>query len=159
MSERTLVFFADKENVLLAMKKRGFGKGKWNGYGGKLEKGETLIDAAVREVREESEIEINKEDLLPLGMIQFVFLDKPEWDQNVHLYLVEKVLQAKETEEMKPQIFSKNNLPFNDMWDGDKHFIPLILKKQIVEARMEFSGEGKFTKMIFTKPFSKIINP
>eukprot|EP00056_Hartaetosiga_gracilis_P017259 m.6783 g.6783 ORF g.6783 m.6783 type:complete len:151 (-) comp5533_c0_seq1:454-906(-) len=51
----TLVFaFADEDRkrILLGMKKRGFGKGKFNGFGGKLEKGETVEEAAVRELQE-----------------------------------------------------------------------------------------------------------
>lgn len=155
MNDRTLVLFADNKNVLLAMKKRGFGKGKWNGYGGKVEKGETIKQAAVREIFEEAKITIKPEELLPLGMINFIFLDKPEWNQDVHLYLVQKIYDAKETEEMKPQVFSKTNLPYEEMWDGDKHFIPLILENKEVIAKMEFVGEGKFTKIIFEKPFQK----
>jgi hypothetical protein len=38
MRQTTLVFvFNEKNQILLAMKKRGFGEGKWNGAGGKLE--------------------------------------------------------------------------------------------------------------------------
>lgn len=49
----TLVFLREEGKVLLGMKKRGFGVGKWNGFGGKVEAGETIPDAAAREVREE----------------------------------------------------------------------------------------------------------
>jgi len=34
--------------ILLGYKKRGFGAGKWNGFGGKVEIGETVEDAAKR---------------------------------------------------------------------------------------------------------------
>jgi 8-oxo-dGTP pyrophosphatase MutT (NUDIX family) len=56
----TLVFAMRPANgvtdgeVLLGMKKRGFGVGKFNGFGGKVESGESVPDAAVRELREES---------------------------------------------------------------------------------------------------------
>ena len=54
----TLVFLIKKNNgsitdICLAMKKRGFGKGRWNGVGGKVEAGETIEAAAMREAREE----------------------------------------------------------------------------------------------------------
>jgi 8-oxo-dGTP pyrophosphatase MutT (NUDIX family) len=40
--QATLVFvFNPAGDILLAMKKRGFGEGKWNGAGGKVEPGET----------------------------------------------------------------------------------------------------------------------
>ena len=40
--------------VLLGYKLRGFGIGKYNGFGGKVEAGETIVASAVRELREES---------------------------------------------------------------------------------------------------------
>ena len=52
-SRRTVVFLIRENQVLLAMKKRGFGEGKWNGVGGKLDPGETVEQALVRECQEE----------------------------------------------------------------------------------------------------------
>jgi hypothetical protein len=44
MLQTTLVLlFNDQGQILLAMKKRGFGVGKWNGAGGKIHEGETVI--------------------------------------------------------------------------------------------------------------------
>jgi len=36
------------------MKKRGFGEGKWNGFGGKNKAKETIIETALRELHEEA---------------------------------------------------------------------------------------------------------
>jgi hypothetical protein len=47
----TLVFVRQPGRVLLGMKKRGFGQGKWNGFGGKVEPNEEVTTAAVRELR------------------------------------------------------------------------------------------------------------
>lgn len=50
----TLCYLLKDDQVLLAMKKRGFGEGKWNGPGGKVEKGETgddFVDFSVGEMR------------------------------------------------------------------------------------------------------------
>jgi len=45
----TLVLvFKEDNSVLLGLKKRGFGKGLWNGFGGKVEPGETIVQAAAR---------------------------------------------------------------------------------------------------------------
>ena len=49
--------------VLLGLKKRGFGKDKYNGLGGKQEPSETIIDAAVRELREEADMRTTPESL------------------------------------------------------------------------------------------------
>ncbi len=49
----TLIFLVKRTDgniteICLAMKKRGFGMGRWNGVGGKVEKGEAIEDAALR---------------------------------------------------------------------------------------------------------------
>lgn len=44
----TLIVVMNGDEVLLGMKKRGFGIGKWNGFGGKVEAGETIADSAIR---------------------------------------------------------------------------------------------------------------
>lgn len=44
----TLVLVHDATKVLLGMKKRGFGVGRWNGFGGKVEPNETIEEAAKR---------------------------------------------------------------------------------------------------------------
>ena len=44
----TSVFIRDSDQVLLGLKKRGFGVGFWNGFGGKVEKGETIEEGARR---------------------------------------------------------------------------------------------------------------
>ena len=44
----TLVLIRERTRVLLGMKKRGFGHGRWNGFGGKVETGETILQGAVR---------------------------------------------------------------------------------------------------------------
>ncbi len=44
----TLLFVLRPGQVLLGMKKRGFGKGRWNGFGGKVHKGESIEEAAIR---------------------------------------------------------------------------------------------------------------
>lgn len=74
MRQTTLVFvFNEKNQILLAMKKRGFGEGKWNGAGGKLETGETIAQAASRELREETGVEIAPEKMESRGILHFYF--------------------------------------------------------------------------------------
>lgn len=47
----TLAFIEDRnDKVLLGLKKRGFGEGLWNGFGGKVNPEEEIVDAAVRYV-------------------------------------------------------------------------------------------------------------
>lgn len=44
----SLVFIRKTIEILLGFKKRGFGKDKWNGFGGKVEPGESIFQGAVR---------------------------------------------------------------------------------------------------------------
>lgn len=73
----TLVLIHDKARLLLGMKKKGFGKGRWNGFGGKVEKGETIAEAARRELREECSLISNS--LEEIGLLKFEFVGDPQW--------------------------------------------------------------------------------
>ena len=50
MSKRYTLLFLRRgaDEVLLGLKKRGFGKGKWGGFGGKIEKRETPKEGIIR---------------------------------------------------------------------------------------------------------------
>ncbi|RHY63800.1 hypothetical protein DYB30_013281, partial [Aphanomyces astaci] len=68
-----------EKQVLLGMKKRGFGEGKWNGFGGKVEvTDKTIEDAAAREMTEEACVDVNGKDMERVGTLVFTFTDKPE---------------------------------------------------------------------------------
>ena len=64
------------KEVLLGMKKRGFGLGKWNGFGGKVEPGETVPAAALRELEEEACVTAAGAELR--GKITFTFQTIPD---------------------------------------------------------------------------------
>ncbi|MEM7601274.1 MAG: NUDIX domain-containing protein, partial [Verrucomicrobiota bacterium] len=68
-----LVFLTRDDEVLLIHKKTGLGAGKINGPGGKLEPGETALEAAVREVQEE--LLITPSGLEEMGILHFDFVD------------------------------------------------------------------------------------
>ena len=128
-----------RREILLAMKKRGFGEGKWNGVGGKLEPNEDIETGIIRETKEEIGVRIRKFE--KMANLVFVF-DNPEWDQNCHVFLAsEWDPEPRETEEMKPAWYDVNDIPFDRMWPDDKHWLPLILAGAKISARFTFSGE------------------
>jgi 8-oxo-dGTP diphosphatase len=147
MRKSTLVYLYNAESthqrtqqILLAIKKRGFGAGRWNGVGGKLNEGESIRDAAVREAEEEISVKINPEDLEPVAILDFSFPHKPEWNQQVHVFFTtEWTGEATESEEMKPEWFALENLPYTEMWPSDIFWLPLVLEGEGVRAAITFS--------------------
>lgn len=97
--------------ILLGLKKRGFGQGNYTGFGGKVEPGESILEAAVRELAEESGLVATPANLLERGTVTFCFPAKPGWSQQVHLFLVEEWSgQPVETDEMAPAWFLADRL-------------------------------------------------
>ena len=81
----TLLTIFDEEGILLGMKKRGFGEGWWNGFGGKVESGETIEQAAKRELREE--ISLIAEEIDQRGILTFTSEDS-DVVHEVHVYKI-----------------------------------------------------------------------
>lgn len=134
----TLCIIHQGDQVLLGMKKRGFGAGRWNGFGGKVEKGESIEEAARREVFEEASIDVT--DLCKVGSIEFEWQGNPEILE-VHIFRAETFVgDPTEGEEMKPQWFEVKDIPFDDMWPDDKYWIPMFLEGK------KFTGKFLFDK-------------
>lgn len=83
----TLCFLMKENKILLAMKKRSFGEGKWNGVGGKVVGKESVKEAAIREIEEEIDVVVSKNQLKPVALIDFAFVEKPEWNQRCAVYV------------------------------------------------------------------------
>jgi len=73
MRDTTLILPMRDGRILLGMKKRGFGVGKLNGFGGKLNEGESIVEAAVRELEEEIGIVAKVENLKKRAELTFLF--------------------------------------------------------------------------------------
>ena len=148
MRDVTLCFLLKDEEILLAIKKRslsGFGAaiGKLNGVGGKVDEGEGIRTAAIRELKEEIGVSVKENELEEVGNIRFHFKDKPEWDQHVHIFTVRSWEgEPQESEEMKPQWFDIKDIPFDAMWPDDKHWLPMVLAGKKVEGEFNLINEG-----------------
>lgn len=139
-----LCLLVKDDKVLLAMKKRGFGMGKWNGVGGKVQEGETIEVAAAREVKEEIGVIVSLSKIEKAGSIDFHFKDKPEWDQQMHVFLVKNWQgEPQESEEMAPKWYTQNEIPFDAMWADDKYWLSVVLAGKKVEGKFYFDKEGK----------------
>src|SRR4030042_7177671 len=139
-TEATVCFLIRDNKILLAMKKRGFGVGKWNGVGGKRKKEESVIEAAKKEAYEE--INITPTSLEKVADINFYFLNKPKWNQRVIAFLAKSWTGTeKESEEMKPKWLKLDKIPYSKMWPADAYWIKQILEGKKVKADILFSDD------------------
>lgn len=154
MKTATLIFLIDRDNrkVCLGMKKRGFGVNRWNGYGGKVQDGEDIEDAAIREIKEETTnengnggITVRKENLDKVAVLNFIFPEsKSEWNQQVHAYFVyEWEGEELESEEMRPQWYDFDKIPYSDMWSDDEYWLSRALNGEYLEADFTFDENDK----------------
>jgi 8-oxo-dGTP diphosphatase/2-hydroxy-dATP diphosphatase len=133
----TLVIVCKNSNILLGMKKKGFGKGKWNGFGGKVEKGEEIEDAAKRELLEEAFVKAEK--IEKKGIIEFEFIDNLEEKLVVHIFKTDRFFgEPKESEEMIPRWFNVRQIPYLKMWPDDIYWLPLLLKEKNFKGKFSF---------------------
>ena len=145
MRDATLLFLVKREGeriteICLAMKKRGFGVGRWNGTGGKVSEGESIEDATIRETEEE--IFVTPRNLKKVALLHFTFLHNPDFDQNVHVFITgEWEGEPTESEEMKPAWVPVDNVPYDAMWPDDIFWLPEVLNGNGIEASFTF-GPG-----------------
>lgn len=140
----TLCYIHLQPRILLGLKKRGFGKDRWNGFGGKLKPGETLLAAAKREVLEEAGIIVN--ELAENGVITFSFENKED-QLEVHIFRITNFTgEPRESEEMRPQWFLVDELPYAKMWSSDKHWFPWLLQDKKFTGNFLFDENDEVIK-------------
>lgn len=145
MRTETILFIVNEERreILLGMKKVRFGAGKYNGMGGGVEEGESVEKAAVREVHEEVGLVVAESDLEKRATIRFSFEGKPEWSRVAHVFVARRWDgDPKESDEMAPEWFTLDSLPFERMWVDDPLWLPQVLAGGKLEASFHFTGDG-----------------
>lgn len=139
----------EEEEILLGMKKRGVGMGKWNGFGGKVETGESIEEGTRRELQEECGVVANKitkrgylVETVKSSNMKFMIHVYDCWD-----FQPEPI--PTESDEMKPKWFNINNLPWKSMWCDDPYWFPLLLNNiSIFTGRFTLSDEETITSYV-----------
>jgi len=135
----TLCVVYNNSHILLGMKKKGFGQGRWNGFGGKVEKGESIEKAARRELEEE--VGLTPLDIVKRGILEFIY----PWDARIwqmHIFSTMRYSgEVKESDEMLPRWFSHAEIPYKFMWPNDPHWLPLVLAGKNIEGVFHFKDK------------------
>jgi len=143
--ECVLLFVIEDGKVLLIGKKTGFGRGKVNGPGGKIDPGETPLDAAIRETREE--VRVTPTCITPAGELRFQFADG--YAMRCRVFRADgHTGTPTETEEAKPFWVPLDAVPFDTMWQDDRHWFPFLLERRNFLACFAFDGDTMLTKTL-----------
>jgi len=145
MQDTTVIYLLRERprEVLLGHKLRGFGEGRLTGIGGKVERGEAPLIAALRELREEIKVWVRPKDARPMGRIVFRFPARPEWNHTMHVFVASAWQgDPQPGAEVTPVWLPVEALPFDEMWDDARHWLPYVLDGQPVNAYCEYGPDN-----------------
>jgi 8-oxo-dGTP diphosphatase len=145
----TLVFVIRDGRMLLIRKKRGLGAGKINAPGGRLEPGESWQAGAVREVQEE--LCVTPLDPIYLGEHRFQFVD----GYSIHPAIFRATAidgEPQETDEAVPLWFDLDRLPYAEMWEDDRLWVPYVIEGRRFAGRFLFDGDRMLDHAIDVDP-------
>lgn len=129
--------------VLLGRKRRGMGYGKWNGFGGKIEDGETMRECAARELFEECGLRADPAKLELAADLYFCQTSDMTWSHAGVVYLVRTWEGTPRlSDEMEPRWFLPKDLPYGGMWEADRIWLPLVLAGKKLRGTVYFADDG-----------------
>ncbi|WP_394770720.1 8-oxo-dGTP diphosphatase [Lacisediminihabitans sp.] len=133
---------ASGDEVLLGAKKFGLGEGNLVGPGGKIESGETPVQAIIREVAEETGVVVAAEGLRLAGELTYPFPHRPAWSQKSWVFVTRDWSGLpRESDELAPEWFPIGAIPVHRMWDDAKYWLHDALGGGFVTATFEFGQD------------------
>ena len=149
----TLLLALRDKQVLLAMKKRGFGAGLFNGAGGKVmlddagSPSETVEEAMLRETQEELGITPTQYEKAAEIFFDDVPMKNTVGQILMHVFLATRFNGTPiESEEMKPMWFNLDKIPYDRMFPDDRLWLPHVLQGKKVKAYFKFDKDFKVTE-------------
>ena len=130
--------------VLLGLKRTGFGAGRVVALGGKIDGAETALDAAVREVAEESGITLAPDALERAGRISWSFPAAPRTNMVAFLFRADAgAATAVPSEEIEPQWYGVDAIPWGGMWQDAPAWLPAVLQDRVIDARIVMAEDNE----------------
>lgn len=136
--QSVLCFIFREGELLLILKKRGLGAGKINAPGGKIEPGESALQAVIRETQEE--VGLTPHDPQPLGELFFQFTDG--YSLHCIVFRAEGCEGTEvETDEAVPRWTPLDAVPYDAMWADDVDWLPLLIEKRAFRGYFLFEED------------------
>ena len=133
------------DKVLLKLANQGVSKGYWNCPGGKMEKGETPMECAIREVREETGL--NVKNLFEHGKLIFSFAGGSNPDWVVHLFSSKSFSgRMRDSSEGRLKWFDIDSIPYDRMWDDDRYWLDLMFGRKRFDASFFFDKKNRVSR-------------
>ena len=141
MDETVLAYIFKDDEVLMLYRnkeKDDINKNKWVGVGGHLEKGESKDAALIREIKEETNL-----DVIDYSFLATLIFINNDYKEIMYLYRVDSFYgEIKECDEGELKFIKVKDLLSLNMWEGDKYFLELLLKKEpYFEMELIYSGD------------------
>jgi mutator protein MutT len=143
MITATICEITREGRILLQKKAAGrFGEGKWNGPGGKVKPDETPEQGVIREVKEETGLTIR--DPVLKGLLGFYFGEKEKPDWTAYIYRVTEFIgELNPNEEGELRWFRFEDIPYDEMWEDDIHWLPHLLEGKKVTGTFWYDEKGE----------------
>ena len=134
-----LTYVTDNDRVLMIMKKTGLGSGYINAPGGHIELEETSVEAAIRETKEETGLDVD--NLWNMGRLRFQF--KEGTSMVGYIFYTETFSgELKECDEAKPGWYELSALDYSRMWEDDRLWLPAMLEGKIIDGYFIFDNDN-----------------
>ena len=143
MKLATLCYVIDRKNSATLMihrikKENDVHEGKWNGLGGKFEENESPEECVIREVKEESGLDIKSPKLH--GFITFPLFDgKDDW--YVFVFTADKFTgKLIDSDEGNLEWIPNDKIIDLNLWDGDAIFLNWLKNDKFFSAKFVYNN-------------------